>query len=1167
MTIKHCLLVPLLLSAVVVHSAPELDHGGKSLDFGKFQIPKRDETGIIGKNLIVNGNFELENEKSAGRQIGKNWRTMPLIWSKNTELRKKILPLMSVAVENVSGEQKHVLVIDHKPDITSHLDNEGKPMLATYSTQNISLASVDKPVEYLFKMKVKGNYGSLSISRTVLLLCNFKDGSGKKAKNTGKSLLRRFSVVQGKWQDVSTKVTIPPGTRVCEITVSLYGVGKFMFDDISFAKAKEEKTAKVKIYPMYLFDNMAYLGQGQANVIKFGLANQRWKNTKNVKLHVILPDGIRAIASSYRGKLSESRKVDGGKTEYVFDIGADPIAKDNYFTRSPNVIVDVTAPASDRDMEGTCYLSCNGDKGEIEHFKMRIVPSFKSRSPKNFYSGMCDLNSDLFFYDGKAAAYADFYRNAGMNILHGYDRVNYKNVLWDELHGKYGLKRAATVRWAANGCRFGYKGGVPDEIAFLDIEGKPFKDRIQYSFVCPTVVYKKDPRFLAIMQPILARELKNLEMVLPNWEPYMLDGRGCFCSRCGEEFIQFTKSKLKEAEIRKNWPKKVAVIYPEIWKKFRSFQHGNVVRTMEKLVADTGRKMGKDIHFVPEIQYDTVTENGNAGSFAKEYDPVNYLSDLPWLAPWGPYLYTDTRNIYQYYPGKNIAQLFALENVTHFITKHCRNGNAPKLMSMPGGGWDGVMSEPEALAMDMVSAFVAGFDGATPWTFPFGCDYRWWRAMAKANDMIARNEDIVSKGSKVPGIVTLKPQTRLPRFQLSDVLNKLLPDLKGQSIVQHRAFRKGNITVVAVANFWAKGECYFTLAIRDLPAGNYVVTDQNDIFYGTFTHTELKKGILLQAGALRWMFFRFEKDGAAGKDLISQAQVRQNMEKFRKSLEDAARKDDAHSAAIEAEEARFNRKNSLSGIRDIRSGNVALKVEGQYLRISTPEYSLLLAPDEGGKILECVSGKDALVKKGAGHLGQDGFWGPRAATMSLTGSYRLTECRAVKDGIEVGLEYEIRRENRFLDGLKVRKIYRFEKDGFLTAVTVKNGSDQERTFRFRFHNEPGYLRNPEGVYQIGQKTFERTFNVNMYRFGKPDVDVENLLRGTGTVKDLAPGVILLRPDRKSSAWKMDFSVEKAQAVVFWDTLKGSTAEVIFRKVTLKPGKSENFTVNWRKQSN
>ena len=66
-----------LLSTVVVHSAPALDHGGKSLDFGNFQIPKRDEIGISGKNLIVNGNFELENEKSAGP---KKIISMPGSW-------------------------------------------------------------------------------------------------------------------------------------------------------------------------------------------------------------------------------------------------------------------------------------------------------------------------------------------------------------------------------------------------------------------------------------------------------------------------------------------------------------------------------------------------------------------------------------------------------------------------------------------------------------------------------------------------------------------------------------------------------------------------------------------------------------------------------------------------------------------------------------------------------------------------------------------------------------------------------------------------------------------------------------------------------------------------------------------------------------------------------
>ena len=145
---------------------------------------------------------------------------------------------MLVSVEKNSAEQKNVIVIEHKADIIQHLDKTGKPMLATYCRQNVSWSGADKPAECMFKMKVKGNHGKLSISRSVMLICNFKDGTGKKAKNTGRTLLRRFSVAPGKWQDVNTKVIIPPGTRNCEISICLYGVGKFAFDDIRLEKVK-----------------------------------------------------------------------------------------------------------------------------------------------------------------------------------------------------------------------------------------------------------------------------------------------------------------------------------------------------------------------------------------------------------------------------------------------------------------------------------------------------------------------------------------------------------------------------------------------------------------------------------------------------------------------------------------------------------------------------------------------------------------------------------------------------------------------------------------------------------------------------------------------------------------------------------------------------------------
>ena len=200
------------------------------------QIPDKE-------NLIKNGNFDSEKALTATKkgiryQIGKNWQTMALIWSKDTKLRNKIFPLMLVSVEKNSAEQKNVIVIEHKADIIQHLDKTGKPMLATYCRQNVSWSGADKPAECMFKMKVKGNHGKLSISRSVMLICNFKDGTGKKAKNTGRTLLRRFSVAPGKWQDVNTKVIIPPGTRNCEISICLYGVGKFAFDDIRLEKVK-----------------------------------------------------------------------------------------------------------------------------------------------------------------------------------------------------------------------------------------------------------------------------------------------------------------------------------------------------------------------------------------------------------------------------------------------------------------------------------------------------------------------------------------------------------------------------------------------------------------------------------------------------------------------------------------------------------------------------------------------------------------------------------------------------------------------------------------------------------------------------------------------------------------------------------------------------------------
>ena len=212
----------LLLAAAAIHAEPVFAQDG---------------------NKLMNGDFDSEKPlaitpKNIRQKIGKHWRKIAQIWSKDNELKKKIYPLMNVFVEEDSAERKNVLVFENQKEIIQHLDAEGKPMIAMYLSQTVPLESSDNPEAYRFSMKAKGSFGERSITRTVMLICNFRDGTGKNAGTAGKSLLHRFAVKQGQWQDLSVPVTLPPGTKSCEILIGLYGVGKFAFDDIRFEKTK-----------------------------------------------------------------------------------------------------------------------------------------------------------------------------------------------------------------------------------------------------------------------------------------------------------------------------------------------------------------------------------------------------------------------------------------------------------------------------------------------------------------------------------------------------------------------------------------------------------------------------------------------------------------------------------------------------------------------------------------------------------------------------------------------------------------------------------------------------------------------------------------------------------------------------------------------------------------
>ena len=101
------------------------------------------------------------------------------------------------------------------------------------------------------------------------------------------------------------------------------------------------------------------------------------------------------------------------------------------------------------------------------------------------------------------------------------------------------------------------------------------------------------------------------DIFMTNWEPYYLDSKGCFCERCRDEFIKYSKGKPSKADIMAVWPKDLLRKYADEYFKFRSWQHGKLVVTLHKDVAALGRSAGKTSIFIPEVSWRCATHKHN----------------------------------------------------------------------------------------------------------------------------------------------------------------------------------------------------------------------------------------------------------------------------------------------------------------------------------------------------------------------------------------------------------------------------------------------------------------------------------------------------------------------------------------------------------------------------
>jgi hypothetical protein len=129
-------------------------------------------------------------------------------------------------------------------------------------------------------------------------------------------------------------------------------------------------------------------------------------------------------------------------------------------------------------------------------------------------------------------------------------------------------------------------------------------------------------------------------------------------------------------------------------------------------------------------------------------------------------------------------------------------------------------------------------------------------------------------------------------------------------MLQSVAYEHQGARIVALFNFWEKGEAFFTLRCMGLPPGEYKIVDENSVVYlnnaGRVKRTaeELAQGVFLSVGAARTKVFEIRPAASAIKlsAKMSEKRLKEIYASRRVQLSAAARADAEYEAANAVEQ-------------------------------------------------------------------------------------------------------------------------------------------------------------------------------------------------------------------------------------------------------------------------
>ena len=1000
----------------------------------------------------------------------------------------------------------------------------------------------------------------------------------EKGKNT-----RSYQLIQyaqnPNWSDYSSVLTVPAGTKALSISFRSDGCGRTFVRNVSLVKeAAPSMPVTLEVTPMKMLDNVFELASGDPGLMGMRLRNNlpkgQFKN-RFLTLHLELPAQVEILGVNgfFTGKMASKAVKYNGQAYKLWEIPFNTsipaiIRNSNSFTgwHVPVVMLRSSAKAGTA-WQCAMYVS---DKGNVlsrkETFTLRMAEPLPAVKPgKIFLPGFSSVSADIQFRNFPAAreAFADFVaKKTGTRWITA--SIPQEDTL---LYKKKGVRYVTAEPWAiANGYRIGRvpNDKKPADTIFRDLQGRPVSNHGVYA-TCPAAIYLKTPYYNEVVVPYIKKAIKGLDGFTPNWEPYSFRNMGCFCNTCKKEFAKY--AKISADQIDKVWPAELQLgkKYRETAIKFRGWQHGQMIMTLHKEIMAAG---GREVGMCPEVGTDQVLNYPEHNATQGEFSPYNYADKTKWLNVWGPYVWFIGERPYVY---SKAAYLRYWEVIRRAYTDYCKKlpRSRAKLLAMPHGNQVNTtaLGQPEGMAMDQVSAFLAGFHASQLYFFPRGYDHRFWRELGRSSQLIAFAEEWVFNGKPYKGL-TASAETPFPGPVLN-ISPRMMADVKKSEVLQVTGFIKDQKILAAVGNFWEKGDVVFKLCVPGLKANqNYSVIEfpYNRQFTKAqgklFTGRELGKGILLHAGALRWVFFVIAPaDAPSAVAQLTAADLEKQKALLNKVNKAAADAEAARDRALMSENDFGEWKNFA------REGFVCKAVDPgdkNLLSVTAGKNSAVINPR--GLVIDSlkIDGKEQVLK----NFAMSCFWNPGKHGMQAFHPFRVTEqsvkngeLRIVAENITSGRSYPA------LPGLKIRRIITFSKDlKQITVETVLNNPSEMSMDEvgYRWYFMPTAWDNNNGGYMdIAGKKISRPHG---YSFYKKDIDAaaEAKIRRIFIVKNPSIAISGNVLDFKTAAGKgMVITLLPASefgGVAVWDTpsLFAATCEPFYKALTIAPGSSRTF---------